>query len=287
MLKNTILIIIACLVSQASYAQDMVAFEITPHNNLIIKSLVNNTDSLDLMFQIAMEDAALSPLRSNKAESIRFDTTTYKEGLSRNNTVHIGNIRKEKVLFFDNELAGHGADGKIGTGIFADKSFKIDYDNLCFITYDLLPDTTGYTAVSLLSKEGRFFVLTQSLIDGKLYDHYILLQSGYSGGLIYDDAFTEAHQLEDKLHVHSEKALKNSSGQTVYIKNGTLQQLQLGEITINGVSASIFTGNARMQSTSYFGADLLRRFNWIFDKDRKIAYIQKSKYFDEPYYIVK
>jgi hypothetical protein len=38
-------------------AQEAIPFRITKYNNLIIKTLVNNKDSLDLMFQIAMKDA--------------------------------------------------------------------------------------------------------------------------------------------------------------------------------------------------------------------------------------
>lgn len=51
-------------------AQEIIPFRVTKYNNIIIKALVNNKDSLNLMFQIAMEDASISPERLNPAKSI-------------------------------------------------------------------------------------------------------------------------------------------------------------------------------------------------------------------------
>jgi hypothetical protein len=43
-------------------------------------------------------------------------------------------------------------------------------------------------------------------------------------------------------------------------------------------------GEIKNQKTNYLAADVMRRFNWILDKDRKTVYIKVSKYFNEPYY---
>jgi hypothetical protein len=51
-------------------AQEAIPFRITKYNNLIIKTLVNDKDSLDLMFQIAMQDASVSTERTRKADHI-------------------------------------------------------------------------------------------------------------------------------------------------------------------------------------------------------------------------
>jgi hypothetical protein len=88
-------------------AQEAIPFRITKHNNLIIKTLVNNKDSLDLMFQIAMQDASVSPERTRKADHILF-----KNEISDGNTVKISTKKYENIRFFDNELSGYEADGK-------------------------------------------------------------------------------------------------------------------------------------------------------------------------------
>ena len=81
-------LIIICFLAQTGFinAQEIIPFRITRHNNIIVKTVFNNKDTLDLMFQIAMADASLSPERKREANSLRFDTVEYKDGIS---TSHI------------------------------------------------------------------------------------------------------------------------------------------------------------------------------------------------------
>ncbi|WP_394667046.1 hypothetical protein [uncultured Chryseobacterium sp.] len=260
-------------------AQEIIPFRITKHNNIIVKTLVNDKDSLDLMFQIAMEDASISPDRKRNADHIIF-----KDEISDGNTIKIGNKKYENVRFFDNELTGHEADGKIGTGIFKGKIFKIDYDNSRFVVYDKMPDLKGYQSVPLLLKNEQLFIPANSIIEKQNVEAYFLLQSGYSGGILYSNEFADGKELDKKLKVTGEKTLKNSSGQSVITKNGILPVLKIGNFILKDVSAGFFAGELKIQKSSYFGADLLRRFNWIFDAERKKVYIKPSKYFKKTYY---
>lgn len=260
-------------------AQEIIPFRITKHNNIIVKTLVNDKDSLDLMFQIAMEDASISPDRKRNADHIIF-----KDEISDGNTIKIGKKKYENIRFFDNELTGHEADGKIGTGIFKGKIFKIDYDNSRFVVYDKMPDLKGYQSVPLLLKNEQLFIPATSVIEKQNVEAYFLLQSGYSGGILYSNEFADGKELDKKLKVTGEKTLKNSAGQSVITKNGILPVLKVGNFVLKDVSAGFFAGELKIQKSSYLGADLLRRFNWIFDVERKKVYIKPSKYFKKTYY---
>lgn len=260
-------------------AQEIIPFRITKHNNIIVKTLVNDKDSLDLMFQIAMEDASISPDRKRNADHIIF-----KDEISDGNTIKIGKKKYENIRFFDNELTGHEADGKIGTGIFKGKIFKIDYDNSRFVVYDKMPDLNGYQSVPLLLKNEQLFIPANSVIEKQNVEAYFLLQSGYSGGILYSNEFTDGKELDKKLKVTGEKTLKNSAGQSVITKNGILPVLKVGNFVLKDVSAGFFAGELKIQKSSYFGADLLRRFNWIFDAERNKVYFKPSKYFKKAYY---
>lgn len=261
-------------------AQETIPFRLTQYNNIIVKALVNDKDSLDLMFQIAMGDASISPERKRKADHIIFN----KDEISENNTLKLGKVITKNVRFFDNEFTGHEADGKFGTGVFAGKVFKIDYDNNKFVIYDKLPDVKGYQAIKLYPERDQLFINAENMIDGKTVEGHFLLQSGYSGGLLYNNQFAEDNGLDKKLEVTGEKTLKNSSGKSVITKNGILPKLKIGNITMDNVSAGFFAGDLKTQKVSYFAADVIRRFIWIFDADRKTAYIKPSQYFSAPYY---
>lgn len=260
-------------------AQEIIPFRITKHNNIIVKTLVNDKDSLDLMFQIAMEDASISPDRKRNADHIIF-----KDEISNGNTIKIGKKKYENIRFFDNELTGHEADGKIGTRIFKGKIFKIDYDNSRFVVYDKMPDLKGYQSVPLLLKNEQLFIPATSVIEKQNVEAYFLLQSGYSGGILYSNEFADGKELDKKLKVTGEKTLKNSSGQSVITKNGILPVLKVGNFVLKDVSAGFFAGELKIQKSSYFGADLLRRFNWIFDAERKVVYVKPNRYFNKAYY---
>lgn len=260
-------------------SQEIIPFRITKHNNIIVKTLVNEKDSLDLMFQIAMEDASISPDRKRNADHIIF-----KDEISNGNTIKIGKKKYENIRFFDNELTGHEADGKIGTGIFKGKIFKIDYDNGRFVVYDKMPNLKGYQSVPLLVKNEQLFIPANSMIEKQNVEAYFLLQSGYSGGILYSNEFADGKELDKKLKVTGEKTLKNSSGQSVITKNGILPLLKVGNFVLKDVSAGFFVGELKIQKSSYFGADLLRRFNWIFDAERNKVYFKQNRYLGTEYY---
>jgi len=279
MLKKSILVFLLTISFVMAKAQEKIPFRITKHNNIIVKTLVNDKDSLDLMFQIAMENGSLSPERKRKADHIIFN----QDKISENNTVKIGKLIRKNISFADNELTGHEADGKIGIGIFAGKTFEIDYDNSQFIIYDKMPDLKGYQSIPLFF-DGQFYITGNNIMDDQKQEISFLLQSGYSGGILYSNEFSDGKGLDKKLKVTGEKTLKNSAGQSIITKQGILPALQLGDIVLKNVSAGFFEGNLKTQKVNYFGADLLRRFNWIFDAERKTVYIKPSKYFSEPYY---
>jgi len=157
MLKITSLFIFLFSLSVLN-AQETIPFRMTKYNNLIVKTRVNQKDSLDLMFQIAMEEASVSPERTRSAGHIVF-----KDGISDGNTVSIGKNTYQDIRFFDNELTGHEADGKIGTGIFKGKIFEIDYDHSRLSVYKTMPDLKGYQAVPLLYRNGQYFIQRISL----------------------------------------------------------------------------------------------------------------------------
>ncbi|GEN76943.1 hypothetical protein [Chryseobacterium hagamense] len=260
-------------------AQEIIPFRMTKYNNLIVKAEVNGKDSLDLMFQIAMEEASISPERKRSAGHIVF-----KDGISDGNTVSIGKHSFRDIRFFDNELTGHEADGKIGTGIFKGKIFKIDYDNSRFVVYETMPDLKGYRAIPLMYRNGQLFIQAENIIAGKPVSTGFLLQSGYSGGIIYSNVFADGKDLDQKLKITGKKTLRNSAGKSITTKNGILPMLKIGKFALKEVSAGFFTGELKTQKASYLGADVLKRFNWIFDAERKTVYIMPSRYFTDVYF---
>lgn len=279
MQKSLTLLMTIC-VSLLMNAQVHIPFRLTSYNNIIVKTLVNDKDSLDLMFQIAMQGAAISPMRVHKVENISFD----KEEYSPSNKVQIGGQVWDNIAFENNQMSGYESDGKIGMSLFKDKVLEINYDQSEFLVYDGLPTVEGYTAIPILYRNGVMFIDVTSLIGGKGYTHKFYLQSGYSGVILYDDNFAEVNKLSEQLVTISEKELKNAQGKSVITKNAVIGQLEVGGMPLKEVSVGYFEGELKNQPLSVFGADMLKRFNWIISADRAVAWVKPSKYFSSPYF---
>lgn len=281
MQKSLTLLITIC-VCVLMNAQTHIPFRLTPYNNIIVKALVNDRDSLDLMFQIAMQDGAISPMRVHKVENISFDSEDY----SPSNKVEIEGQVWNNIAFENNQISGYESDGKIGMSLFKDKVLEINYDESEFIAYDALPNVEGYVSVPLLYRNGVMFIEMTSVIGGKDYKHKFYLQSGYSGAILYDDNFSEVNNLNQQLVTISEKELKNSQGKSVITKNAVVKQLEVGGVLLKEVPVGYFAGELKNQPLSLFGADMLKRFNWIISADRAVAWIKPSKYFKAPYFSI-
>ncbi|MGE8553157.1 MAG: hypothetical protein ACN6OB_04345 [Chryseobacterium jejuense] len=281
MLKKTGFLLLLSVGFIGIKAQQTIPFRVTKYNNIIVKTLVNKKDSLDLMFQIAMTDGAISPERQRKADHIVFN----KEEISEHNTVDIGSMSWGNVRFTDNQLSGLESDGKIGTGLFEGKTFKIDYDSKQFVIYSQKPDLKGFQPIKVTFENEVFHISGDNVLDGdKQQETSFALQSGYSGGILYSNDFAEKYELNQKLKIIGEKTLKNSSNKLLMIKQGILPSFQFGNFVFKDAPVGFFAGDLKTQHVSYFGADMMRRFIWIFDADRKMAYIKPSKYYSEPYY---
>lgn len=270
------------ILSNLSFAQETIPFRLTKHNNIILKTVVNEKDSLDLMFQISMNDAAISPNRKNSVSSIEFQNE-----ISRNNSIQIGNLKRENILFYDNEYSGHESDGKIGKSIFQNQLFAIDYDNSQFIIYQTLPDLEDYIELPLFVDQKFFFVLADNVFEDQQNEMYFLLQSGFSGAIMYSNDMAEKHQLAKILTITNEQEFQDSHGNKATSKQGILPYLKFNHIVFKNLPIGFFEGNARVQSYNYFGADLMKRFNWIFDVENEKVYIKSSKYMEDQYYVVE
>ncbi|SDI26726.1 hypothetical protein [Chryseobacterium jejuense] len=281
MLKKTGFLLLLSVGFISIKAQQTIPFRVTKYNNIIVKTLVNKKDSLDLMFQIAMKDGAISPERQRKADHIVFN----KEEISEHNTVDIGSMSWRDFTFTDNQLSGLESDGKIGTGLFEGKTFKIDYDSNQFVIYDQKPDLKGFQPIKVTFENEVFHIFGDNVLDGaKQQETSFALQSGYSGGILYSNDFAEKYDLNKKLKIIGEKTLKNSSNKLLMIKQGILPSFQIGDFVFKDAPVGFFAGELKTQHVSYFGADMMRRFIWVFDADRKMAYIKPSQYYSEPYY---
>ncbi|WP_413512048.1 hypothetical protein [Myroides odoratus] len=285
--KSLMLVLIVLFMGSVVKGQEIIPFKMNGHYNIVVESIINKKDTVDLMFQIAMREASLAPNRTHKVASVVFDTTEFPEGLSKTNSIQVGNTVVDKIWIWDNEYTGNGAEGKIGTQLFDGQIFKIDYDQSQFEVYDHLPNTHGFVAVPLTNENGRLFIEISGFVNDKEINTKFLLQSGFSGMVLYNNQVADENQLAEVLPHLDAKTLTNSAGEKLTNLIAEIPFLTVDSFRFEAVPVNLFTGEIKNQTTSYVGADFIHRFNWIIDIKGGYAYIQKNKHFSDPYYFFR
>lgn len=271
---------------------DSIPFQMTSHNNIVVSAVLNKTDTLNLMFHTAANSVSLTTKATKKIKNIHWDSQIElgswggraKSRYSKNNTIEIGNVKKNNVTVWEDENSGPTTDGKFGLNFFEDHVIEIDFNSSIILLYEGLPEKVeGYLKMPLLNENGRFHIEAISSINGMEYRNQFLIHSGYGGTILYDDKFVADSKIGEQIKIIDEKELKDSFGKTLKIKRGVLPELKLGILKLIDVPVGFFEGKIGKQQMSVLGADVLKRFNLIIDSNRKYIYFKKNQLIDTNY----
>ncbi|MBN1970357.1 MAG: hypothetical protein JW870_13395 [Candidatus Delongbacteria bacterium] len=262
---------------------DTIPFKLSAHNNIIVEAILNSTDTLDLMVHTAANSASVIKSSSARLHSIKWNNETSEssawggKGTSRYsqaNSLKIGNMVFDSLSIWENEKSGPGTDGKFGINFFDDYVVEINFDESLLKLHDTLPNTDGYTKMSLDNKDGLLFIAGTSHIDSSEYENLFLIHSGYSGALLFDDKFSNETQIGQHIEITSEEELKDSFGNILKTKKGILPNFSLGEMQFYDVPVGFFEGKIGRQQMSVMGGGFIKQFNLIFDKNRGEIYLK-------------
>lgn len=290
MLKNrNFLVFLIIFLSQPVFAQTSVVipFELTEYNNLVIKAVLNQKDTVKLMFHTAANSLTLTTDATKKINSLIFDGTDSVKSwggggnisrFSKSNALQIGDKKWEHVPIWENTNSGPFTDGKFGLELFVNKVIEIDFDRKVMILYDQLPHKAkNFEKLKLTFEDEMMFVNGNCEIGDKKVNNKFLIHTGYSGTILLDDGFTATNQLDTQLKIISEQALKDSFGNVLKTKKAILPSFAIGKEKLANIPVGFFTGALGRQKMSIIGGDLLKRFHIIIDAERANIYLKANK----------
>lgn len=271
-----------------------IPFELTDYNNLSVQAVLNEKDTVHLMFHTATNEVELTEDAVKKLKSIKFDGTVNdvkswggaenESRFSKGNSIQIGAMKWDNVLLWEDKNSGQYTDGKFGLKLFKDKAVEIDFDKKIIVVYSELPDKAKkYDKLKIIHQNNSMFIEATSEINGAAYTNKFLIHSGYSGAVLFDDVFAVDNKLEEKLKITGEKELKDSFGHVLKTKKAMLPSFVIGNQKLTDVSVSFFSGTKLQQSMSVLGGDVLKRFNIIFDAKRECIYLKMNNLKDAAY----
>ncbi|MDW3652748.1 MAG: aspartyl protease family protein [Bacteroidia bacterium] len=283
------------LISPKLYAQELLAvspsppdtisFRLTSYNNIVLEAVLNELDSLDLMFHTAANDMTLIEAVRDRLKSVTYGNPDSVnswggKGTSRRssgNDLKIGNQNWEDVLIWENKHSGQETDGKIGLDFFKGQILEINYEQNYLVVHPEMPELDkGFEELALEINSGMRFLKGSMQLGEESFGNSFLIHSGYAGSLLLDDAFAQKNKLDSRLEIIDEKILKDSYGNELKTLKALMPAFEMGSIHFDQVPVGFFSGALGRQKISVMGGDLLKRFNWIFDLKEERLFVKPN-----------
>jgi hypothetical protein len=276
------------------FAQTKIPFELTDYNNLKVKAIINQKDTVYLMFHTAANSLTLTEEATKKMKNLVFDRSDNVKSwggnenssrFSKSNVLQIGELKWENIPIWENTNSGQQTDGKFGLELFANKVIEIDFDQKLIVLYNQLPaKVKEFEKLKLTFEDEMMFVEGDLVIDQQTMHNKFLVHSGYAGAILLDDQFTVDHAIDSRLKVIDEKTLKDSFGNILKTKKAIAPIVKIGKTALNEIPVSFFTGALGRQKMSILGGDVLKRFNIIIDVERTSIYLKANKLMNSAYW---
>ncbi len=269
-----------------------IPFTLNKSNNICINAVLNEVDSVTLMFHTAAASLAMTKGGCALASSITFDDSASISSwggqvaarYSSRNSLEIYGLRWDSLVITEDLHSGPNTHGKFGWNLFQDKIIEIDYQRRLMRLHERLPSLDSqYEKLTVVIEGSLIFVEIAMEIAGKLIDNRYLIHSGFGGTLLLDDDFADVHRISELLPVIGERTLKDSMGNTLKTKKMKLTRLRLGSTELRDIPIGIFEGAIRKQKMSVLGADILRRFNLVLDTRNRNIYLKPNENMEVAY----
>lgn len=271
---------------------DTIPFILTDANNIIIQTILNGVDTLNLMFHTAQGAVSLTEKAVEKIANNSFDksvkTTTWGgEGTSKyslNNYLKIKNYEWDNLTIWQDRNTGPGADGKFGPHLFGDKVIELNFDQNIMVIHSYLPEIDqAFEKANLLFKRHLMFVETVYNIQDNQYENRVLIHSGYGGTLLLDDQFVKNNNIGAQLETISESQLQDSHGNVLKTKKAVLPYFSFGQNIFTDMPISFFEGTLGRQHISVVGGNIIKRFNIFLDLQNAQIYYKPSQLMTLPF----
>ena len=265
---------------------DTVSFVLTDQNNIILKTIFNKKDTLNLVFDTGASGFHLTKEVIKK----EYNPNDSKEKITMSdlakNQFQIGNmIWNDQQIYPIGEIP-EGASGLLGWDIFDEKIVEIDYDKNILILYDKKSKIDKkYQSFNLKFIREQFFITSQLQIKKQKFENIFLFDTGYQRTVLIDKDIARKQKYPDeKLHVIAQTTLKNSRNEDVKVVTLLNERINFGKYSLTNVPVQLLSSSNPLGFNAHFlGNEVLKRFNTILDFQHNVVYLAPNKYFHEDY----
>ncbi len=262
--------------TQARVMSDTIAFAMNGENNMYVKAVFNQTDTLNLNFDTGTTELVLinSVLKGNLKTVPKLYNTEY--------ALQIGKTSYSTKVY-DAELTAHETDGRFGWDLFKNKVVELDYDKALLIVHAELPTSVAknkaYAKLNIEFVKDLMLVKGSIEQDGVVNENLFLFDTGYQRTAMLDnDLLTEGGFPTGKMPVIKKVIMKGAQGNEIPVITASLSALRIGKYKLKNVPAQLVTTHKplRDKNIHILGNDVLKRFNTFLDLQHNVIYLKPN-----------
>jgi hypothetical protein len=264
--------------TQEPATHDTIQFVLTEFNNIKVKAILNNSDTLDLKFDSGTTGLLLTTDAIKNKTHLSNTTTS-------SNTLKIGKLTWDSLEVYPVELSGQGTDGRFGWDLFDGKVIEIDYDKNYFIVHSKPPAISKeYSKFDIEYTNTLFCIQGELQMKNKKYRCRFLFDNGYQRTIMLDTSLMHAQNYPKDLEVIKRVIMKNGQGKEIPVITVNNEKLILGKEELLNIPVQLMTtSNPARFTTHILGNEVLKRFNTILDFQNNFVYLRLNSLVDLPY----
>lgn len=276
-----------------SAKNDTIPFTLTAYNSIAIKTIINNTDTLNLHFDTGSfdfnltKDAVLqkTKLLSNQPDALAGKVKPNYNNLNKVFKLQMGTLTLSNPRVSVTSVVAHEMDGKFGWMMFEGKQVEINYDHNLLIIHSSMPkDLKGYVRTKL--EFIRSFVCTKGIFEmgDKKYAGDFLMDTGSDQAIILDSAWTARQNFTEGLKLIKSSTIRDPRGVKYETKLVLAPQIKVSDFSLSNIPTLVLGGkNPTGFEINFLGNDLLKRFNMILDFKNDYLYLKPNQLMNSKY----
>ncbi len=281
--------------SQSNKSLEEVPFEIIG-NHQIIKLQVNNSDTLNFIFDTGVTKTIMSKRTAELLDlPIHRQTKTgglngkFKAGISKGNSLNIGEIKLNNLIIeiaplqhFEKKI-GTRVDGFIGYSLLKEYVVKIDNEKSLISIYNFKDYIPSISDLTIDMQKGKLcFVEAQvALNESKEISGQFLIDTGSGIPLILSSSFISENSIKSNIGSAFSKKITGYAKGDLNVQMGKIVYLRIKKFKVNHVKTALLENSTGILVTDLvagiIGNPIMRKFNVTFDYKRKKTYWNQNK----------
>ncbi len=273
---------------------DTIPFSIGKDNRIYIKGKINNSDSLNIIFDTGANGFAITSHLVDEKVKMKMDGETLNSGsdgtsikkTSSKNILKVGNLIWNDVVFTSIDYKGYDFDAVMGWIAFGGKIVEINYEkNIIVVHKDLENIPSVYSKIETVMIGGIPYIKGIITVDNKEYPGWFEYDTGGRRSFYLSQKFTQKNNLNYRnMQLIGTSESSGSKGVNFERNTYRLPKFKFGEFETYQIPISIAKIDPEnVDFNDILGNDLLKRFNAIIDFKNYQIYLKPNNLLHSEY----